>query len=207
MDWNSSVLWGITSIICGFFFSLLFYLIGREQKKVLFNSSLELIINDDVFNIDNLSIKYNNIEIKNLHKSTVTIKNIGNTTIEKDDFSINNPLLIKTGGIILSDYSDMRKISHNTSTVKWTFKPLSEENASALIIDFEYIPKKGEISFSILHTDYIDIDGILKEGRIIEQHTIMDILINLIKIIWSCVKYFIIGCLIGALLGVIVIYI
>lgn len=201
IDWNSNALWGIISVISGFLFSLLFYLIGKKQRKILFQGFLDPITNDDNYIINIFLNKYKNIKIDSLRKSTITIKNIGNTTIEKDDFSINSPLRIITKGKILSDYRDINKVLCKTNTINWTFKPLSEKDPSTLIIDFEYIPKKGEISFSIIHTDYIYIGGVLKEGKIIIQQTIKDIVINVIK---DVLKYLIIPYAIGYLLRLII---
>lgn len=201
MDWNSSILWGVLSIISGFLISLFFYLIGNQQKKILIKGFLDPITDYDKFYISNLSNLYNNIEIKSLRKSTITIKNVGHSTIEKGDFSIYSPLLIKTKGIILSNYMHVQKMLCNSNTVKWTFMPLSEKDPNTLIIDFEFIPKKGEISFSILHTDYIDICGVLKEGRIIKNWTIKDIVITFLKII---LKHVIIPLVIGCSVGLMI---
>lgn len=63
-----------------------------------------------------LEIKYNSTEIDNLYISRITIKNIGNSIIEKHDFA--NPISIFTHGQFIKDSSNM-DISNMNSLYKY----------------------------------------------------------------------------------------
>lgn len=196
---DSNLFWCIVGIIGGaifsFVISLIFHLIGKSRKHISYSVKTSCLISNDINKINNLEVKYNDKKIDNLYLSRINIKNTGNSIIEKDDFSTSNPLSINALKFTLSnsDFENKTYLNDNNN-VDWSFRLSAPNEFSQLFIDFEYIPKHGIISFSVLHTDKVFIKGKLKDGTIYKK---------LILSKEEIYRHIIIGLLSGILSGII----
>lgn len=132
------------------------------------------MISDDIPQFDNLSITYDNHPIDNLYSSTIKIQNVGNTTIESDDFVKNIPLSITTIGYFILNKD--KKIAQISNGEIYDFNCILDntmthptENKS--IILFDCIPKKKTIVLTLFHTGPIKFKGKLKDGKIVCKHS------------------------------------
>ena len=168
MDWNSSILWGIIGLVGGFIISFFFYFIGLKRKHLSYNIKTICLVSDKINQINGLEIRYNSNEIEDLYFSTITIKNIGNAIIENSDFAALYPLSISTNGIFLIDeLNEIELYSSNKSSVVQPLFDIDNDGiCNYIIISFDYISKKEELTCSILHTGNIIFEGTLKEGRL-----------------------------------------
>ena len=167
---DSNLFWCIVGIAGGavfsFIISFIFYLIGKTRKYILYTHKTFCLVSDTVEDIDFLDVKYNNRRIYSLYLSTVEIRNAGNSIIEKNDFPESDPLSVHSSEFAISN-SDLENRTYidGNNNVNWSFKLPADHNLSELIIDFDYIPKRGKICFHVLHTaDEIYIRGSLKDG-------------------------------------------
>lgn len=64
-----------------------------------------------------------------------------------------------------NDFENKTYLNINNN-VDWSFRSRTPYDYSKLFFDFDYIPKQGIISFSILHTNKVFIEGKLKDGTI-----------------------------------------
>lgn len=167
IDWNSPVLWGIVSIIgivLSFMFGFLFFKLGEKTKRLSYDIKSTPLISNNLTNIKGLHITFLNTEIPNLISSQVTIKNVGRDLIETCDFAKAFPLMFITDGQFLV-YDDVEsflsQVSNNTCTIQ-----LEQVSSREIIIDFEYLQIKDEMTFNILHTGKLNLTGKLKKGKI-----------------------------------------
>lgn len=174
---DSNLFWCIISIIggaiLGFITSLLFYYLGIKRKNLIYDVKTFCLISDKINQIDGLKITYNSNEISDLYSSTIIIKNIGNSIIEEQDLAPSCPLSISTDGKFLVDQSNgMSLFPLNKATNIHPVFTVNENNiCNHIVISFDYIPKKEELTCSVLHTGKISFDGFLKEGKIIDNNS------------------------------------
>lgn len=172
---NSSLFWCIAGILGGaiisFLISYFFYFKGLRKEKITYDIKTFCIISDKTQQIEGLEVKYNSTEINNLFSSTITIKNIGNSVIEKDDFAPSCPLTISTDGKFLVDKTNGVHLTHlnKTNNIHPIFKIDNNGLVDRIIITFDYISKKEEITCSLFHTGNISFDGVLKDGKIMSR--------------------------------------
>lgn len=69
-----------------------------------------------------------------------------------------------------SDDFKYKTYLNEDNNVECSLQLPSPDNYSQLLIDFDYIPKHGLITFSVLHTDKIFIKGELKDGTISKKY-------------------------------------
>lgn len=205
---NSNLFWCIVGIIGGAIFSLLislfFYFKGLNKKRLTYDIKTFCIISDKINQIIGLDVKYNSTEIENLYSSTVTIKNIGNSIIEKDDFAPSCPISISTDGKFLVDESNgMNLFPLNKANNVYPLFETNSDNTknNKITIAFDYISKKEELTCSLFHTGNISFTGVLKDGKIISpdenrarkkrNSLIYQIFLVLIGIIISLISTFI----------------
>lgn len=170
---DSNLFWCIAGIvgggIVGFIINLIFYLIGKSKKIILYTIKTTKSISNKNKDIKYFDIKCDSVSAKKMCLSKVEVKNAGNSSIEKKDFSVTHPLSICSIDFVLKP--DFEKITHiaENNNVDWSFQ-LPPENSNLRsgyrLFDFDYIPPKGKISFFILHTNKIFIKGTLKNGII-----------------------------------------
>ena len=203
MDWNSSILWGIIGLIGGFLISLLFYLVGKKRRRISYAIETFPIISEKVSQVNDLVIKYKSKEIETLYFSTVVIRNIGNTIIDKQDFAPAYPLSISTDGFFLVDsVNGINLCPLNEASNTYPAFIVNEDNGECkkIVIGFDYIPKYEEFTCSFFHSGDIVFDGILKDGKIMDN----DSLIKREKI-FRIISYFLsalISCVITVLLSI-----
>lgn len=170
---NSNLFWCIIGIVGGAIFSLIisliFFLVGLKRKKLNYNIQTFCLVSQKINQIKGLEVKYNSKEIENLYSSTITIKNIGNSVIEKQDVSPSCPLSLSTNGVFLSkDFNDTNLYSSNKTNHVFASFTIDESNNEArhIILNFEYMAKKEEWTCTVLHTGDITFNGVLKDGKI-----------------------------------------
>lgn len=170
---NSNLFFCLVGIIGGaifsFIISFIFYLLSKSKKSIKCTIKTSSFISNKIIDVDCFDIQYDHTNIKKYYLSIVKIKNSGNCTIERNDFSNSHPLSISSLDFILG--ANLQKRTHiiEDNNVGWSFKsPPASSNLKShqILIDFEYIPPKGIISFCILHTKKILIDGYLKNDII-----------------------------------------
>ena len=107
---NSNLFWCIIGIIGGaivsFIISLLFYFLGIKKKRLSYEINTICLISNNINQVKGLKVKYKSNKIDNLYSSKITIKNIGNVSIEKQDLATNYPLSISTNGQFLLNKSN-----------------------------------------------------------------------------------------------------
>ena len=200
---DSNMFWCIIGTISGaitsIIISLVFYLIGIK-RKILAYSIITYPIFSNVINIvHGMKINYESNEIDMLFLSKIKIKNIGNSIIESKDFASSNPLSISTTGEFILQQSNEKKL-FTLHTPHYIY-PLINSNPDGkrdkfnhITLPFDYIPKKEEITCSLLYTGEISFNGVLKDGKIV----------NLEKYKKNKLLYFILYCIIiglGLILG------
>lgn len=170
---NSNLFWCIIGIAGGAVFSLIislvFFLVGLKRKKLNYNIQTFCLVSKKINQIKGLEVKYNSKEIENLYSSTITIKNVGNSVIEKQDVSPSCPFSISTNGVfLLNNINDANLYSSNKTNHVFTSFNVDESNNETrhIILNFEYIAKKEEWTYTILHTGDITFNGVLKDGKI-----------------------------------------
>lgn len=166
MDWNSSALWGIIGLIGGFFFSFIFYKLSTKNKRIIYNKKSQNLITDNVSKIKGLNITYKDKPIKELTTTTLIIKSVGKDIINKDDFGKATPLCIKTTGEFL--FQDINSIIVSNSNPSNLIETTIEDDKT-ILLNFDYFSQGDEITFVLLHTETINIDGKLKSGIILNN--------------------------------------
>lgn len=171
---DSNLFWCIIGIVGGAVFSLIisliFFLVGLKHKKLNYNIQTFCLVSQKINQIKGLEVKYNSKEIENLYSSTITIKNIGNSVIEKQDVSPSCPFSISTNGVfLLNNFNDTNLYSSNKSNHVFASFNIDGTNneTSHIILNFEYIAKKEEWTYTVFHTGDITFNGVLKDGKII----------------------------------------
>lgn len=168
---NPNLFWCITGILGGavlsFIISHHFYVKGLKKRILTYNiSTSEVIKNYYIKNLDDIIIIYNSNIIDKLFVSHIRIKNIGNTIIEKQDFIPSHQLSISTSGIFIRLPKDKElNFFNQENDIHLNF---NEEN-NCITLDFDCLCKTSLIYLTILHTDNINFDGILKDGKIISS--------------------------------------
>lgn len=168
MDWNSSALWGIISLIGGIFISAFFYFLGIKRKSLIYDITTTTLVSENATQIEKLNITYDNESIENLYTSTIKIKNNSNSIIEPNDFAPSVPLSLMTNGkFLVSSDTGVKLFSENTGNNVYPLFEFDEKNiCKKVIIHFDYIAKKEIIYCTVFHTSSISLNGKLKDGNI-----------------------------------------
>ena len=199
---DSNLFWCIVGIIGGaivsFIISLLFYFLGIKKKRLSYEIDTLCLISNNINQVKGLKVKYKSNKIDNLYSSKITIKNIGNVNIEKQDLATNYPLSISTNGQFLLnksngiDFYPIHKANNITPIINFEN---SNNLCNHIIINFDYISKNDEFTCSIFHTGDISFDGVLKDGEIISykeamkrRKTIMRVIDMIIPVIASAIS-------------------
>ncbi len=163
MKLDLGVIIGIVGILFGFLGSLFFYLKGKKNKKLVYNTETTVLISESLSNYENLKILYNNEDIKTLNSTNIKIKNIGNDIIETSDFVPAEPIIIKTSDHFL--LQDVSKYNINSSNAKNRVH-LTHIDESHIQVSFDFLNPKDEIQITVLHTGQISMTGDLKQGSV-----------------------------------------
>lgn len=166
MNWNSSILWGIIGLIGGFLVSLLFFTLSKKKRKISYSITTTPIIVKKITKISDLVITYKDKNIDNLSTSYIKIKNIGNDTLELNDFPELNKLSLTTNGVFLINSTNELEITKSNKFMK--MNPLLI-TPNKIELAFDYFDSKNEISFSVFHTGDINVCGSIKNGKIIND--------------------------------------
>ncbi len=163
MKFDLGVIIGIVGILLGFLGSLFFYLKGKKNKRLVYNTETTVLISESLSNYENLKILYNNEDIKTLNSTNIKIKNIGNDIIETSDFVPAEPIIIKTSDHFL--LQDVSKYNINSSNSKNRVN-LTYIDESHIQVSFDFLSPKDEIQITVLHTGQISMTGDLKQGSV-----------------------------------------
>ena len=175
---DSNLFWCIMGIIGGAIFSLIismtFHFISKKRKNILYKIKTVKIISSANLKLNNLELKYNTRNIENLCLSTIQIKNIGNSIIEKEDIA--SPIHIFTGGQFLINTNNEHALflisTPRNESASYTIDE-STKSCNVITLDFKYISKRSELNFSVYHTDNpVFLQGFLKEGKILDEDEI-----------------------------------
>lgn len=166
MNWDSSVLWGIIGLVGGFLISLLFFTLSKKQRKLSYSISTTPIIVKKITKISDLVITYKNKDIDNLSTSYIKIKNIGNDTLDVNDFAELNKLSLITDGVFLINSADELEITKSNKYMKVAPTLIS---TNKIELSFDYFDLKDEVSCSVFHTGNIKVCGSIKNGKIIND--------------------------------------
>jgi hypothetical protein len=82
INWESSILWGMIGLIATIFFGYIFYIKSIKNKSLSIFTTSDTLVSESLTKYKGLKIFYNKKPIKELVSTTITIKNIGNLTIE-----------------------------------------------------------------------------------------------------------------------------
>lgn len=203
---DSNLFWCIAGIaggaIISFLISYFFYFRGLTRKCLTYDIKTFCIVSDKINQIKGLEVKYNSNEIENLYSSSITIKNIGNSIVKEQDIVPLCPISISTSGQFLNsknEYIESQPIN-KVSNYNLSFYNNGKID-NCVIFNFDYIPKKAIIKFSLFHTGEINFKGDLMEGEIITpnenqkkqkwKHILWQIIVYVITIFISIIfSYF-----------------
>lgn len=191
---NSNLFWCIVGIMGGAIFSFiissLFYFKGLTRKRLTYDIKTFSIVSNKVNQIKGLEVKYNSIEIENLYTSTITIKNIGNSVVKQQDLVPSCPISLSTSGQFLNSKMEVIESRPLNKKTRYNLSFETKNNICNYIkFNFDYIPKKAIITYSIFHTGDIIFNGDLMEGDVVtpsenqQRRKIFNILINILSII------------------------
>ena len=144
------------------------YFMGNYR---LFRQSIIFYVKQ-INQISELVVTYKNKSINNLSTSYIKIRNIGNDTLDVNDFPELNRLSLVTTGVFLINSIDKLEI---TKSDKYMKTNLSLISPNKIEISFDYFDPKNEISFSIFHTGHIIVCGSIKNGKMIDNPQIAKI--------------------------------
>lgn len=164
MDWNSSILWGIISLIGSLIFSFIFYKLSIKKPKIICSINSHILNIDGSDKINNLDIAYFKNHNKKLIKTTIKIELSSNNIIDKNDFSKLSPFCIKVKGEFFVKNIDSI-ITYNSNPDN-LIKPIIK-NKSTILLDLDYLSEEDNITLVLLHTGALKVDGKLKRGCII----------------------------------------
>lgn len=169
INWNSSVLWGIFGLIGGGIISFVFFMLSNKTKRLVYQKYSNPLISDKLSQIKGLNITFFDAPISNLVSTTIVIENNGSDIIEYNDLAKVSPLIFRTNGEFLV-YDDVNSfittVSNKTNNVS-----LFKVDDSTIKVNFDYFRKNDKVSFTLLHTDQVELLGTLKKGKIIESST------------------------------------
>lgn len=191
---DSNLFWCIIGIaggaIASLFISYVFYFKGLTRKRISYDIKTFSIVSNKINQIKGLEVKYNSIEIENLYSSTITIKNIGNSIIREQDLVPSCPISVSTSGQFLNAKMDVIESRPTNKRTVYNLSFQGENNIYNFVkFNFDYIPKKAVITYSIFHTGNIIFNGDLMDGEIItpsenqKKQKIFNIIMNIISII------------------------
>lgn len=195
---NTNLFWCIIGIVGGaitsFVISYLFYFKGLMKKRLTYDIKTFSIVSEKINQIEGMEIKYKSLEIDNLYSSTITVKNIGNSIIKEQDLAPLCPLSVSTSGFFLKAKSDciVSQPVNKISQYALSFQG-NEGTYNYVKLDFDYIPKKAIITYSLFHTGDIIFNGDLMDGEIVtpikiqRQKKIKYFLSNFLTIIVSVI--------------------
>lgn len=170
---DSNFFWCIMGIVGSTIFSLiislLFFFISKIRKRLAYEIKTTCIISNKIQQVKDLEVRYKSNEIENLYCSTITIKNIGNSIVKKQDLVPSCPIHILTSGQFLDaepyykvEVCQKKKIS-KYSLSKQEINGVCKK----IFFNFDYIPQKAIITYSLFHTGDIMFEGDLMDGKII----------------------------------------
>ncbi len=184
MDWNfityildSNLFWCILGAFFSLIISAFFYFISLNRKKLIIEITTNALISESISQLDNISITYNNENIDSLYSSIIKIHNTGNTIIEKNDFAKKDPLAIMIhGDFILNKNKQIIQISNGED---YDFNCILDNRythpgVNNAIVSYDFIPRKEVIVLTVFHTNYLNIMGKLKNGKIIVKQSLFE---------------------------------
>lgn len=166
INWESSILWGIIGLTATIFFGYIFYIKSIKNKSLSIFTTSDTLVSESLTKYKGLKIFYNKKHIKELVSTTITIKNIGNLTIEVSDISSSSPITFcASKEFLLNDVKDYILYSSNKNS---SFS-LLKINKSKIQLVFDYLKPEEEISLTLLHSGILKISGDLKNGIIYQS--------------------------------------
>lgn len=171
MNWNSSILWGVVSLLGSFLFSFIFYQLSKRGKKIIYSTESHQLITNNISNIENLHITYADKPIKNLTSTTIKLKITGKENIEYDDFAQSDPLCLKTDGEFLLQNDNIQSIITQNSQPSNSLELYSDDN-STISLYFDYFKYNSLITLTLFHTGNLTVCGELKKGKIVYSNSI-----------------------------------
>lgn len=201
---DTNLFWCIIGItggaVASFIISYFFYFRGLTRKRLTYDIKTICIMSDSINQINGLEVKYNSNDIDNLYSSTITLKNIGNSVINKQDIVPLCPISISTSGQFLKPKIKYIE-SYPTNKIS-KYNLLFQDNngtCNSVKFDFDYIPKKAIITYSLFHTGDITFNGDLMDGNITTpiENQRKDKISNSIYFVFLLIVCFILGNIFG----------
>ncbi len=170
MNWESSLFWGITSIIatifCGFLFGYIFYIKSDSRKILSCSYKSNILISKKMTKNKGLKISYNKNKVKELMFSSVIIHNIGKAVIEGNDIAQSSPITIHTTKeFYLNDENDCEI----DKTYENSLVFLKKIDKDIIELSFDFIKPQNKIILSLLHCGELNVTGDLKTGVLITK--------------------------------------
>lgn len=194
--WESSALWGIVGLIGGLLISLFFHFLEKTRKSLVFYIETSTLISNSVCKLAGLDINYDNKPITSLYYSTIQFKNNGNTIIKPTDFETSNPLSIVINRESINSDIQIQILKENDmNNTYYLINAIEDDICYKAIIDFEYIPKKGTLSFMIYHSESISIVGKMQDGKLKDKESLKWIIYLIYILTFLCISItaFIVG--------------
>jgi hypothetical protein len=151
----------ITAIFISLIIGYVFYILSTKNKEPLYNISNSQIVANNL-NEENISIKWKNQPINNIHKIEVSIWNNGEDIIDSDDFVQNMPLTFYNKGKV--DILKISSLKKSRPNIKFIPKILNDSIIFSLSNGEALEKGDGEI-FTILYSK-IDEKKWFMTGRI-----------------------------------------
>lgn len=183
-----SLILGLTGILL----AITFYLKSRRKLRVSYETKSFDLIKDNISKLSGFKATFNGEELENLTAVKVIIWNSGNSLLEKNNISTNNPLYLTLNNIeILAAECTTSSDKSNLVIAK-----LNENHKNRIDLDFEYLDKRQGFVLSILHKGNADnnakLKGIIKGGSI-KNKIYRGGLIYIIEFLYAIAPFIIFG--------------
>jgi len=143
-------------------FTFIFYLKSKREKRLTYLTKSFGLVQDSLSSIDNLSIKYNDEDVKFLTLTKVSVWNAGRDTIKIDDVTKSDPIRVKFQEGCKVYSAKLLKIQKDTNEIS-----IKIEKEQVAIL-FSYLDYGDGAIFDIYHSgkpsDKVKIAGTIIGG-------------------------------------------
>ncbi len=131
--------------VVGIILATIFYFKSLKEKKPVFSKQTFRLVNNTLSTINNIDIRYKNIQLRNLSLTKIAFWNAGKDPIISSDIASSDPLVIQTNkDTLIYDF----EISHAKAVNNINVSRLNE---NSLNISFEFLNCNDGLVVTIYH--------------------------------------------------------
>lgn len=158
--WESSIFWGIVSVL-GIILSAIISYHFSSRKILSYKMHSTILLNEDITTIHGLTIKMHDKTVNNLIVTRLTFFNAGNQPIKSDDFFDTDPFRVFVSGT----YFDSIIYADNPNTHP-TIVTLDEHTYN---IKFNYLKQGENFYLTLWHDGDISVCGDFINGKLLNE--------------------------------------